>query len=342
MIIALTVGLTVATYGLVRFGYGAPITLQNATVSGAAPAIDPPYQLAGNQYVGVAAKLGLKSSLAAFEKVMGPGRQPGIVEFYTGFGTSEYPFPSGAAMFLARRNILSLIQINPYNVKLADVAAGKYDAYLRSYADKVKEFHSQVAISFAHEMNGWWYPWGLPKYSSQAVIKAKASAFIGAWRRIYDVFQHEGAKNVTWVWTVSRDANWPGQPTPQTWWPGSKYVTWVGLDGYFRKPRQTFSFVFDRQLARIRQFTNMPVLIGETAAGYIPDRPAQIASLFQGVQTRKNLKGFIWFDINAKEQWNIDDKPHAIAAFQHQMSLYPPARRGKTATPGATPAPQKT
>ena len=30
----------------------------------------------------------------------------------------------------------------------------------------------------------------------------------------------------------------------KAWWPGTNYVTWVGIDGYYLKPSDTFSSVF--------------------------------------------------------------------------------------------------
>ena len=43
-----------------------------------------------------------------------------------------------------------------------------------------------------------------------------------------------GAENVTWLWTVNIIEKRPAAfPAPGPWWPGSSYVTWVGIDGYY-------------------------------------------------------------------------------------------------------------
>jgi mannan endo-1,4-beta-mannosidase len=268
-------------------------------------------------YVGVAVKAPAAPSLSVFTHIL--GRPPGMVESYAQFGKD---FPTARATALARRGILSLIQINPRRVSLAGIATGRYDGYLRRYAGEVRRFRSRVALSFGHEMNGWWYSWGPPR--------TRPATFVRAWRHIHDVFAAQHVTNVSWVWTVSRDASRRGWPAVRAWWPGAGYVNWVGIDGYFRKPGQSFSYVFGQQLAQIRRFTQAPVLIGETAAGPGPDQARQIQSLVTGVR-RQHLLGFVWFDIDAKERWNINADPSAQTAL-HQALATKPAGLGLPAT----------
>jgi glycosyl hydrolase family 26 len=267
--------------------------------------------LAGH-YTGVAVKEPMAASLATFAHVL--GRPPGIVEYYLAFGNS---FPAARAAALMRQGSLSLIQINPRNVSLAAIAAGRYDSYLRRYAAAVRAFGAPVALSFGHEMNGWWYTWGRPHTSP--------AAFTAAWRRMHAVFGAAHAGNAIWVWTISRDANRPSWPPAKVWWPGPAYVDWVGIDGYFRRPSQTYGYVFGRQLRLVRAFTRKPVLIGETAAAPGPHQAAQIASLVAGVR-RDHLTGFVWFDINAKQHWNIDHDRAAAVALRTALAR-PGSRR---------------
>ena len=48
---------------------------------------------------------------------------------------------------------------------MAAVASGRYDAYLRSYANAVRAYGHPIVIGFAAEMNGDWDPWGGPQYA---------------------------------------------------------------------------------------------------------------------------------------------------------------------------------
>ena len=102
------------------------------------------------------------------------------------------------------------------------------------------------------------------------------------------------------------------QPAP--WWPGSKYVTWVGLDGYYYKPSWKFAPLFGPTIAAIRQFTHAPILIAETSASPTTNQPAKIADLFAGVRLY-GLLGFVWFNSVHNVDWRLNTTP-AIAAFR--------------------------
>ena len=49
----------------------------------------------------------------------------------------------------------------------------------------MRAFGEPVALSFGHEMNGDWYPWGTKQTT--------AASFVAAWRHIYDLFAKAGA-----------------------------------------------------------------------------------------------------------------------------------------------------
>ncbi len=126
------------------------------------------------------------------------------------------------------------MQIDPTYASVAAIAAGDYDDYLRSYADSVRDFGHAVVIGFGHEMNAPWYSWGYGH--------VPPATFVAAWRHIVTVFRGEGADNVTWLWTINQDRGGTGPIA--SWWPGAKYVTWVGIDGYYFRPTDTFTTVF--------------------------------------------------------------------------------------------------
>ena len=154
--------------------------------------------------------------------------EPNLASYYSGW---YQPFNTAFADEAAAHGAVPAIQINPRGVSVAAIAAGKYDSYLTAYADAVNEYGHQtgkgVVIGFGHEMNGSWYQWGWKH--------TKPIVFVAAWRHIVDVFRRQGADNVTWLWTVNIIHTRGGIPSPAPWWPGSSYVTWVGIDGYFLK-----------------------------------------------------------------------------------------------------------
>jgi mannan endo-1,4-beta-mannosidase len=231
------------------------------------------------------------------------GVRPGVVVYYSAWNE---PFRRGFAVTAAGHHAVPLVQIDPTGIRLTAIAAGRYDAYLRSYATAVRAFGSRVIISFGHEMNGDWYSWGNHH--------ASPAAFVAAWRHIVTVFRQAGAANVTWLWTVNVIEPQPGIPSPAAWWPGRSYVTWVGIDGYYLRPSWKFAPLFGPTIKAVRALTLDPILISETAATPAAGKPAKIADLFAGVRAY-GLLGFVWFDVDKNRDWRLAG-PAAIAAFR--------------------------
>jgi beta-mannanase len=208
-----------------------------------------------------------------------------------------------------------MIQMNPGYVRLAAIAAGRYDAYLARYAAAARLARAPVVFSFAHEMNGPWYPWGY-RHTPSAV-------FVAAWRHMHDVFARAGAGNVIWCWNPNRPGGVLGGSSniasSRPDWPGARYVDWVGIDAYYRTPSATFGAVFGSALAQVRAFTRAPVLIAETGAAPGPWEPGQIRSLFAGAR-RLHLVGVVWFDIPSHKDWQLEGHPAAMAAFRAAAS----------------------
>lgn len=184
----------------------------------------------------------------------------------------------------AKHGAVPLVQINPYNVSLAAIASGQYDGYLSAYAEAVRAYVHPVILSFGYEMNGNWYPWGYT-HTSPAV-------FVAAWRHIVTIFGGLGVQNLTWLWSANI-IEIGGIPPPTEWWPGSSYVTWVGIDGYYYQSSWTFASLFGPTIAAVRELTGDPILITETGAKADEDQSAKIADLFAGVRLY-GLLGFVW------------------------------------------------
>jgi mannan endo-1,4-beta-mannosidase len=318
-ITVLSLSLALAVF-LVHTGYGhIPGVSASPSHAKLTRGAQPRALVKGHQILGVATTSPIESNVHAFTRAV--GTRPDLVEYYAAFGS---PFPAKTARYFEKRHQLSLIQINPQKVSLSDIAAGKYDGYLRRYANQVRRFHSKVGISFAHEMNGWWYPWSIPWSHTAAQAKAIPAELVLAWRHIHDVFTAQHAFNVIWVWTISRDGKFPGWPPLRAWWPGPQYVSWVGMDGYFRRPSEDFGYLFRRQLAAVRKFTNKPTLLTETAVnGVDANSASQVRQLLRGVRNPAyHLIGFIWFDVNALKAWNIDHNPAETAEIRQAIAHY--------------------
>ena len=239
------------------------------------------------------------------------GRQPNIVSSYIGWGES---FQTSFATSALRHGAVPLVQIDPENIPLPAIAAGRYDAYLRGFASAVRAYQHPVIIGFGHEMNASWYSWGY-RHASPA-------SFVAAWRHIVTLFRSQGAWNVTWLWTINVIGQQQAQPvrSPGPWWPGSSYVTWVGLDGYYFERSWTFAPLFGPTIKAVRALTRDPILVSETAAGTTEDQSAKIANLFAGIRAY-GLLGFVWFNVDKEQDWQVTGRA-ALAAFRQGARTY--------------------
>jgi mannan endo-1,4-beta-mannosidase len=230
------------------------------------------------------------------------GVRPNIAPYYSRWGE---PFMSEFAVKAAAHHAVPLAQIDPGNVSLAGIAAGRYDSYLRAFAEAVGEFGQRtgrgVIIGFGQQPNDFWHLWGY-RYISPRV-------WIHAWRHVVTLFRRAGADDVTWLWTVTAIDLGLGDISPDRWWPGPGYVTWVGIDGYYFRPSTKFASLFGPTIKAIRSLTRDPILVSETGAQAKAGKPVKIADVFRGVRSY-GLLGLVWFDVRP---WRLNTRACAAA-----------------------------
>jgi mannan endo-1,4-beta-mannosidase len=265
-------------------------------------------------YIGLYAR-GTPQSYAGVKSfARATGVQPNVVVYYSGW---PQPFETKFATAVAKAGAVPLVQMDPDNIKMAAIAAGKYDDYLKAFAASVRIYRHPVIVSFGHEMNGYWYSWGYTHTSP--------TDFVAAWRHIVTVFRASGARNVTWLWTINTIHTKTKVPAPGPWWPGDSYVTWVGIDGYYINSSAVFASVFGPTIVYVRTLTHKPIIIPETSARPVTSQPAKLADLFAGIHLYR-LLGFIWFNSVYKVDWRLSN-PTAIAAFHRYAENYHMAAR---------------
>jgi len=241
------------------------------------------------------------------------GRKPDIIGQYVAWDTS---FNAHAVTTAWSYGAMYYIAWEPYDTTVQEIADGQSDGYITRFADAVRALNLPVAISFGHEMNGNWYPWGTGQTS--------ASAFVAAWRHIHNLFIQAGASNVIWVWNPNIINPVP-QVQLQPYWPGDAYVDWVGITGYFpTSGPETFATLYGPTLTEIRQFTAKPVIIAETSVETGPSDIQALHSLVAGVKRRPNVLGFIWFDFDKDGvDWQVESRPTVRAAMATDIARLP-------------------
>lgn len=240
-------------------------------------------------------------------------------------------------------------------VTLQEVAEGKQDAQIRSWAQAAKAFGYPFLFRPWWEENGDWYAWG------------RNPEYIRAWRHFHDLVVAEGATNVTWAWVVNTIWSDP-ESKPAPWYPGDEYVDWVGMDAYNwgENPLQPDRWLTAEEsiqptldeLERIAP--GKPVCICESAStemgnGEVGEEKALWIHemLTEYLPAHPQIKAYLWFNWNVVQEgatgrwdWPIESSPQAQAAFhegiqgQTFLSVLPPLTQlAKVPMPAWPPAP---
>ena len=290
--------------------YGPPksVVTQSAKQAGAGkpgngcPA--PPATTSG--HLGAVVPRPMSQTLGPFRKAM--GRHPTVISYYEDFPN---PLNLMQAREIYDHHAFPVLQLDPA-VPLTAITAGTYDRQLRKMARQIIAFRCEIALSFGHEMNGAWYPWGY--------THVRPASFRAAYRHIHDVLAGAGVRNVIWTWTVIRQVIGESKMAP--WWPGSRYVDWIGVDGYYRRAKTTFGIYKWTFQTIHRKWPGKPVFFAETAVPPRPNQAAQIRNLFRGAASH-HVFAVIWFNINVKEEWSLREAtPQAKAALPGAVRAY--------------------
>ena len=162
----------------------------------------------------------------------------------------------------------------------AEVAAGRWDAYIRRVARGLKPL-GPTYIRFDHEMNGDWYPWS-----------HNPADYVAAWRHVVGIFRQEGARNVKWLWAPNATSwttdGWLDSVRP--YWPGSGWVDAIGLTV---QQRYATMDIYGQHLDLIHAtWPTKKVILPETNAM----TPAYMHALVTFVKPRPWIKNVTWYE----------------------------------------------
>jgi uncharacterized membrane protein len=292
----------------------------------------------GLTYMGVGTRVGEFNAFNIF--VNDTGRYPALrLSFYSwGVDFPVNPNYNDSLTPIYQQGMIPVVTWEPFSVSLAAIANGSQDAYINSWAQSAKTFGQPMFLRFAHEMNGYWYPWG-----------GDPAAYIAAWRHIYNVFQAAGATNVAFVWCPNWQSSGPGY---MSYYPGDAYVDWVGVDLYNwpRWPR-TFDFMVSNFYSDFSG--RKPIMIGEVASAqnFAPDpgfeNPAAqnkaqwITDMFNAMNTKyPAIKAYLWFNVLKETDWRVQSSPQSLAAFN--AAIQNPRYLGRENLPIVIPTPTPT
>jgi hypothetical protein len=220
--------------------------------------------------------------------------KPQVVNYYSGW---VEPFSSSLAQSAYADGIETFVEMEPWNCgdncqgtsvpAMTDIAAGRYDSYLISFGQAIRAFGHPVLATFAHEMNGNWYPWG--DGGSEHTTPAQ---WIAAWDHVVTVINAQAPGLVTWVWAPNVEEV---AASVAQYWPGAQYVGVVGLDGYLADDSATYQSVFGQTVADVRALTSLPIWISETGVNQDATTAARLAALADAAEG-SGLTGMLYFD----------------------------------------------
>ena len=216
-----------------------------------------------------------------------------MVNYYSGW---DEPFNASFAQGAYADGIETFVEMEPWNCyscdgdsvpAMTDIAAGGYDGYLTGFGQAIKAFGHPVLVTFAHEMNGGWYPWGYD--GSEGTTPEQ---WIAAWDHVVTVINGQAPGLVTWVWAANVEL---GATSVAQYWPGAQYVGEVGLDGYLSSDSDTYQSEFGQTVTDVRALTDRPIWITETGVNQDDSAGQRLADLAAAVK-QAGLTGMLYFD----------------------------------------------
>jgi len=268
------------------------------------PLLDP-----SRKYLGVEINGAPDSITPAEQFASWVGAKPNLIGQYLAWGTS---FDTTAASNAWSYGAMDFVVWEPWDTTLSDIAAGDSDTYITDFATAVRTLNVPIALSFGHEFNGDWYPWGTGKTT--------AADFVAAWKHIHNLFAAAGATNVIWIWDPNDIYPMPDVSLEQ-YYPGDAYVDWAGVTGYWDQGGpDSYGTLYLPTLEEIRTFTQKPFIIAETSVEPGTDEDQSLRGLFEAVQQHSDILGFVWYDYDKGGDWRIENRPALMTEFQQELA----------------------
>jgi hypothetical protein len=196
-----------------------------------------------------------------------------------------------------------------------DIARGAKDAYIFRFARSLARFPGTVYLRYAHEMNGYWYPWS-----------RDARAYRWAWQRIVRIFHLVGARNVRFVWSVNPNLYEPRAVwlrNLRRYWPGRRFVDDVGstmIDFGGTKNYPVAHFL--PRLRTLRALYRKPIVLTEVNTDF-DGRAPWLRDLRRALAGRRWIRAVMWSQLPSRGNahragggylnWDVQRDPVAAA-----------------------------
>jgi hypothetical protein len=188
--------------------------------------------------------------------------------------------------------------------RLINIVEGQFDPKIREWAKGIADYGKPVRLRFAHEMNGFWYPW------SETGNGNHRGEFVRAWRHVHDVFAALGADNVEWVWS-------PVFGAPERYFPGEDYVDRLGLTclnggpDLFAAGWRSLDRMCGRSVEDLQALApGLPIELSEFGSSERGgDKAAWITDAVAFLRARPEIRTVVWFNLHKETDWRIQSSP---------------------------------
>jgi beta-mannanase len=204
--------------------------------------------------------------------------------------------------------------------KAYDVASGKYDAMITTWAKSFKNYANGGArfayLAPLQEMNGEWVSYG-----------GDPPNFILAFKRFRTIFAQQGvpSKSVKWVFAPNGWSK-PGLPTFEAYYPGDAFVDVVAISAYnfgycqggrweepetvFNNPNITNGHYLDRMRALA---PTKPIFIAQTASSSYrtsgssnaAEKERWLRDAYKYLSTQPQVRAVIYFNLIKECDWAV-------------------------------------
>ena len=164
-----------------------------------------------------------------------------------------------------------------------EIARGKGDAYLRDLNRMLRVYGKPFYIRLFAEMNGHWNPYCAFNANGSSRGRSHSTKnFRRAWRRVVRIVRPGTKASFLWVPQTTGNPNTSAN-SPRAYWPGRRYVDWVGTDFYSKFPNWA-------GLARLyASYPRKPFALGEWAIwGF--DSPSFVNAILSWSRNHKRAR----------------------------------------------------
>ena len=219
------------------------------------------------------------------------------------------------------------------------ILAGKFNGYIKMWADSMKAWGKPVMVAFAPEMNGWLHPWIGDYNGSNEVtgfgdpaLPDGPERFVATYRQVVDSVRKQGVRNVAWVFAPNAlnmfEEDWNAI---RNYYPGDGYVDWLGMVAFAARYDWDDWILFDSLVgpayAQLDTLNGTkPMMLAEWGALEWPDlgnKAEWLDTAFAAIKTRcPRVKAAVYWndqEVIDEEVYDrrIDSSPEALAAYQN-------------------------